>query len=290
MLTIGKQKIQNNNVDLKHYFDVLGLKSEPFSTSPDPYFFFPSRQHRRILSSLEISIRLRRGANLIVGDIGTGKTTLCRTLLQSLKYDSLIEVYLLLNPNFDSEMDFLKSLASFFYISNNYDSSFKLASEIKNYLYLKGVEENKTIVLIIDEAQKLSFDALECLRSFLNYETNEYKLLQLILFSQLQIKEKLKDMPNFVDRLNYKIELHPLSLLECAELIHYRLTKSGFLKNIGAIFKPSAINAIHKISKGFPRKICMIAHKALEHMIMLGKLKADENLINNIIADEINLL
>lgn len=280
ILTTGKPKQKtSNSVASRHYFENLGLKRDPFSTSPDPYYFFPSRQHQTCLNHLEIGIRLRRGANLVLGEIGTGKTTLCRTLLQKLNTDPLIETYILLNPAFDSEDEFLSELANIFHIGISGKSFSEITRAVKEFLFNKGIEENKTLLLIIDEAQKLSAEALECLRTLLNYETNDYKLLQLIMFGQLQLKDKLRLMPNFVDRLNYKIELTRLNILECARLIHYRLLKAGYPKNGKALFLPSAIRAIHSLTSGYPRKICMLCHNILEHQVIYEKKIADAELV-----------
>lgn len=273
----------NTAANLKfHYFNYLGLEKDPFSTSPDPYYFYPLSQHQSCLNYLEIAIRLKRGANLILGEIGTGKTTLCRKLLQRIDGELFIEPHLMLNPPNVSEKEFLGLLADFMGVDVKGSSCQDISDSIKNHLFLKGVEEGKTIVLIIDEAQKLSFEAIEGLRGLLNYETNEFKLLQLVLLGQLQLKDKLRLMPNFVDRLNYRMQLNPLDFKECCRLIKFRLEKSGITTSSSSVFTGAAVKAIHELSGGYPRKICMLAHKTLEQLIVKGRRRADDKFINEV--------
>lgn len=270
---------------INHYFNFLGLEKEPFSTTPDPYYFFPLKQHMSCLTLLEISVRLRRGANLIIGEIGIGKTTLCRKLIQNLDGDSTIDIHLLLNPMCDTEHEFLSYLASFFDIRSEGKNAQEITALIKNYLFEYGVRKNKTILLIIDEAQKMTIEAIECLRGLLNYETNEYKLLQLILFAQPQLKETLKMMPNFVDRLNYRCQLTPLNLIECEQLIEFRLSRSGYHRG-NFLLNKETIQTIHRLSNGYPRKMCMLMHKVLEQMMIRQLKYTDEKLVYEIYLEE----
>lgn len=260
-----------------HYFESLGLEKDPFSTSPDPFYFYPLEQHRSCLNFLEISARQRRGASLILGEIGTGKTTLCRTFLNRLAPDAAVECHLLLNPGFDSEEAFLETLAAMFGLDPA-GSAMDRRRELKHFLYRKGVEENRTVLLLIDEAQKLSLPAIECLRTLLNFETNAFKLLQLVLLGQLQLADTLRALPNFADRLDFKTRLKPLEFEECDRLLRYRLERGGYRKR-ASLFSRSATEAILRLSGGYPRRICMLAHKALEQLVILGRKRADAALI-----------
>jgi general secretion pathway protein A len=156
---------------------------------------------------------------------------------------------------------------------------------IENFLYEKNLNENKTIVLIIDEAQKLSSTIIEILRIFLNYETNEHKLIQVVLFSQREILPKLLTLPNFYDRIGFKYFLRPLSLPEIHEMIHYRLTKAGWPSE-KTLFTPKAIEKIANCSEGFLRKITQICHQALLKLVMYEKMLVDGNLIDEIWDEE----
>lgn len=271
-LQTGIQKKPNKPL---HYFGRLGLARDPFTTSPDPSYFYPAAQYTSCLAQLEISLRLKRGACVVFGEIGTGKTTLCRSLIQRFDKDPEMELSLLLNPPAEPETQFLVQLARLFSLSCSEGNA---SACIKDYLFSKTVEEGKTVVLVIDEAQKISLEAVEALRTLLNYETNEFKMLQLILFGQLELRDKIMRMPNFQDRINYRTELKPLSLEECRELICFRLSKAGCRpKNMP--FREDAFKAIHALTQGYPRKVCLLTHRLLMEMIMQNRREADEEFI-----------
>ncbi|HAE87463.1 TPA: hypothetical protein DCG86_05510, partial [Candidatus Marinimicrobia bacterium] len=171
------------------YFEIVNLKKEPFSITPDPYYFYESEIHKECLNLLEIAVRTRRGLSVVIGGIGTGKTTLSRILLRRFyNYDPRFEFYLILDPSWNSELDFLKYLIDLFDIPEKGDSIVVCKDIIENYLYEKGVEEKKVLVLVIDEGQKISSENLELIRTLLNYETNQYKLIQVIFFAQPEFR------------------------------------------------------------------------------------------------------
>jgi len=160
------------------YYEVLGLKGEPFSTSPDPAFFYLAREHRAALRRLQITIALKRGLSVILGDVGTGKTTLSRKLAQTLKDAEDVLFFLILNPYFRTEKQFLSRLAGLLHIDMpRRATALDHIEAVEKYLFQMGVEEERTVVLLIDEAQILPDFVLETLRILLNYETNEYKIL-----------------------------------------------------------------------------------------------------------------
>ena len=145
------------------YYTVLGFKKEPFSTSPDPDFFYQSYEHKTALTNILIEIRLKRGLSIILGDIGIGKTTLSRKLFQVLNVRENIDQYMILDPSYDSEYMFLLSLIRTFGIElkGDHPNSLDLKESLKRFLFQKGVNEHKTIVLLVDEAQKLNSMSLE---------------------------------------------------------------------------------------------------------------------------------
>ncbi|HOU52233.1 MAG TPA: ATP-binding protein, partial [Smithella sp.] len=142
------------------YYGILNFKKEPFSNSPEPEFLFSSPQHTGCLQKLELAVRLRRGLNVVIGDVGTGKTTLCRKLLQNFSATDAqpteIETHLLLDPSFNSPVEFLQTVCAMLGIEGARDeqSEWHLKEKIKNYLFVKGVDEDKIVVLVIDEGQK----------------------------------------------------------------------------------------------------------------------------------------
>jgi general secretion pathway protein A len=270
------------------YYKILGFEKEPFSTSPDPMFFYESREHEMALTNLMIELRLKRGLGVILGDVGTGKTTLSRKLYQLIKNQEGFICHMMLDPVYNDEEIFLTSLARNFDIEVSSDGPriLNLKEALEKFLFQKGVEEGKTIVLIIDEAQKLNELTLECLRVLLNYETNEYKLLQLVLLGQMELHSKLITIPNFIDRISFKFTLNPLDELETRKMIEYRIRQAGYNSNMH-LFLDTAIRAIYQHTRGYPRRMNMLCHKALKRLVMRNKFVIDEALIREIIEEEI---
>ena len=270
------------------YFKVLGFEKEPFSTSPDPNFFYESRQHELALTNLLIELRLRRGLSVILGDIGTGKTTLSRKLVQLLKNRENFIVNIIMDPTYDSKRLFLLHLAKNFGLPTNSSKAtvLDLKAALEKFLYQKGVEENMTIVLIVDEAQKLNTATLEILRVLLNYETNEFKLLQLILLGQMELYVKIMDVPNFLDRISFKYIFNPLDELGTRKMIEFRVKQGGYNGN-GRLFSDEAIKEIYGYTRGYPRRISMLAHKAVKGIVMKNKSIVDEEIIREIIHEEV---
>lgn len=267
------------------YYETLNLNREPFSTSPDPAFLYRSSAHNSVLKRLEIAIRLKRGLSLILGDVGTGKTTLSRVLFQEFSNDNDFILYMILDPTYNSEFQFLETLVKMFKITPEARTTHDYKEEIEKFLFRKGVDENKTIVLLIDEGQKLGTNFLEVLRTLLNYETNEYKLLQLIIMSQMELLPRIKKIRNFYDRIALKYIINPLDLKETEEMIRFRLGQAG-LPPGRSLFTPESIKLIFESSQGYPRKISVLCHNALEEMIIRQASVVDEDVILDLIKRE----
>jgi len=268
------------------YYEVLNLKKEPFSTSPDPAFFYRSSSHNSAIQRLEINLRLKRGLNLVLGDVGTGKTTLLRTLLQNLSQENEFVLHMILDPSYNSEFHFLTHLIKIFGIIPHFRSTLDYKEEIEKYLFKEGVDEHKTVVLFIDEAQKLTPHNLEVLRTLMNYETNEYKLLQLVLMAQMELLPKVIRIKNFIDRASLKYMINPLDRFETKEMIEYRLHQSG-LNSGRALFTNDAIELIYRRTQGYPRKIALLCHNALEKIVMSDKEIVDEKVVRQLIEEEV---
>jgi general secretion pathway protein A len=232
------------------------------------------------LQQLELAIRLRRGLNVVMGDVGTGKTTLCRQLIlrfsESEEECRAFETHLILDPNFSTPRDFLSAVTVTFGLpgAEAVDSEWQLKENIKKHLFQRGVDEKKTVVLIIDEGQNLPYFCREILREFLNYETNENKLLQIILFAQNEFAEILKSHGNFADRINQYTFLKPLNFNETKALIRFRLSRAGRPADMPALFTPLGLWAIYRASGGYPRKIITLCHQILLALIIQNKTRA----------------
>lgn len=268
------------------YYELLNLQKEPFSSSPDPYFFYRSSAHETAIKRLEIAIRLRRGLSLILGDVGTGKTTLGRTLFQSFSDEENFIFHMILDPTYKSEFQFLSSLTKMFGVSPAFRSTLDYKDAIEKYLFQKGVDEGKTIILLIDEGQKLTPTFLEILRTLLNYETNEYKLLQLVILAQMEVLPRIRRIKNFFDRITLKYIINPLDENETQDMIEYRLKQAGY--NGGdKLFSSGAIKLIYEHTMGYPRKIAVLCHNALEGLVMRDKKVIDESLMLDVIRGEV---
>lgn len=267
------------------YYTVLGLTREPFSTSPDPAFFFRSSSHLQAITRLEIAIRLRRGLSLILGDVGTGKTTLARTLLSNFPQEDGFSFHMVLEPSFESEFQFLQHLARLFGVQAACKSTLDCREAIEHHLFQTGVTEGRTTVLMVDEGQKLSLDMLENLRVLLNYETNEFKLLQVVIFAQMELLGRIARVKNFIDRVALKYIINPLSEAETAEMIDFRLHSAG-LPHGRSLFSPEAVRAVYQFTQGYPRQIALVCHNALEALVIHEKSVVDDTLVEELIRDE----
>ncbi len=273
------------------YFKVLGFEKEPFSTSPDPEFFYLSKEHETALTNILIELRLKRGLSVILGDVGTGKTTLSRKLIQELKEREDFVFHIILDPSFEDEHLFLTSLVRNFEAMNTTHgigpmTILDLRESLEKFLFQKGVLENKTVTLVIDEAQKLNEQSLEILRVLLNYETNEFKLLQLVLLGQLELHSQIMNIANFFDRISFKYTLNPLDFDQTQEMIEFRIRQAGYKANM-YLFLEEAVREIYQYSRGYPRQITLLCHKALKNLILRKKYAVDAELIREIVEEEI---
>jgi general secretion pathway protein A len=279
------------------YYRILNLVREPFSNSPEPEFFYQSPKHVGCLQKLELAIRLRRGLNVVMGHVGTGKTTLCRHLIRQFatanEEADAVETYLLMDPAFSTPQEFLSTIAIVFGIAGKRKrksaadtdpSEWQLKEHIKTYLYKKGVDEKKIVALIIDEGQKLPDFCLEILREFLNYETNENKLLQIVIFGQEELQLTLNRLPNLADRVNLLYLLEPLNFRETCDLIRFRISRAAEPGQIPALFTWPSLLAVYLATRGYPRKIITLCHQAMLALIIRNQSRAGWLLVRSCAA------
>lgn len=265
------------------YFKIFNFNKEPFSNSPDPDFFFHSRQHVGYLQKLELAIHLRRGLNVIIGDVGTGKTTLCRQLIRKFADADYIQTYLLLDPFFNSSLEFLSTLTKMFGIPEPEAGAteWRFRELIKKYLFRQGVDKRQTVILIIDEGQKIPDFCLEILREFLNYEINEHKLLQIVIFAQKEFDQIIKKYANFADRINIRLFLGPLDFKETRKMIQFRLEHASEDVKPFSMFSGPALWAVYRATGGYPRKIINLCHQIMLALIIQNRSRAGWPLVHS---------
>lgn len=268
------------------YYKLLNLSREPFSNSPDPELFFRSSRHAACLQNLEIAVRLHRGLCVVRGEVGTGKTTICRHLLRSTAGDDSLEMHLILDPSFDNELEMLSTINAMFNgpdQAGQCQNAWQHKEMIKDYLFHQGVDKHKTIALVLDEGQKLTSAGAEILRELLNFETNAQKLLQIVIFAQKEIDRLLEKMPNFADRISLYHQLLPLSRKDTALFITYRLDRScaGDPERKKVYFTRRALRLVHAMTGGYPRKIINLGHNILLTLIIKGTHKVTPKVVRH---------
>jgi len=241
------------------YEKYYGFNDKPFNLTPDSKFFYASAKHEEALNCLLLAISERNGFVVITGEIGSGKTTVCRTLLN--KLDPTTKVALVLNTHIGKK-ELITTILEDLNIEYRSTSKTHLISALNKYL-LKQASDDVNVVLIIDEAQNLTPSVIEEIRMLSNLETEKEKLIQIILMGQPELKKKLA-MPRleqFRQRVVFQYHLDPLTKEETKEYIKHRLKKAG--NNEANIFTDDAIEEVYKYSKGVPRLINLICHNAL---------------------------
>jgi len=250
------------------YETYYGFTEKPFSLTPDPKYLYRSQSHGNAFDLLQYAIRRREGFVVVTGDIGTGKTTLCRALLEQI--DRTTFTALVLNP-FLTEEDLLKRiLQDFGVISRDEIKADRLAGVTKqeliealNEFLLSLIPLKACAVLIIDEAQNLPLPVLEQIRILSNLETDKEKLLQIILVGQLNLRTLLRspEMRQLDQRVSIRYELTPLDSEAVAAYVAHRLTIAGGGGAVG--FTAKALQQVHRRSGGIPRLINLICDRAL---------------------------
>ena len=266
------------------YQKFYNLKEDPFSITADPDYFFSSQRHNEAYSHLIYGIKQRKGIILITGEIGTGKTTLCRTLLS--KLDATTKTALILNPDF-SDLQLLQLIVKDFGIQGHFKNKFDLVVALNNFL-LEETGRGHNIVLIIDEAQNLKIKQLEQVRLLSNIETEKDKLLQIILVGQPELVDKLKldSLRQLNQRIAVRYHIVPLNRDELKGYIKHRLAiAAGNIPRYQIHFTESAIDLIYENSQGTPRMINILCDRALLAGFIAETYTIDEHIIHKCIQE-----
>jgi len=263
----------------KQYF---GFSEKPFNTTPDSKFFFPSAKHSEALNSLIYAINERKGFVVITGEIGAGKTTVCRTLIN--KLDINTRVAIITNTHLTSK-ELISEILDEFEIEHKGGTKQKLLSLLNEFL-IKQLAQDINIVLIIDEAQNLPPKVLEEVRMLSNLETEKEKLIQIILLGQPQLRTKLENarLEQFKQRIAVYYHLSPLKENETKDYILHRL-KLVSSNGVADIFDRRALDLIYQYSQGIPRIVNLVCDSALLSCYIYDTKKITEKIISDVIKE-----
>jgi general secretion pathway protein A len=263
------------------YLDYYGLKEPPFNITPNPRFLFFSAKHREAFNHLLYGIRERKGFVQLTGEVGSGKTTLCRALLEQL--GSQFSTALILNPVLDADQ-LIKAIAMELGLQVKGLDRLETVAEINRFL-LQQVEHGKDTVLIIDEAQDLTRELLEQVRLLSNLETDERKLLQIVLMGQPELRDRLNEhgLRQLRQRISIRYHLHPLRHGEISQYIQHRLQVSG--ANGAPYFTTPAVWRIYRYSGGVPRLINTVCDKCLLAGFVQQREKIDYGMVGRAIRE-----
>lgn len=243
------------------YQAFYGLNEAPFTIAPNPKYLFLSQQHQQAVNHLQYCLKEGGGFILLTGEVGTGKTTLARSLLSQL--DETTNIASILNPSL-SEIELLATLCDELKISYADEPTLKQLTDLLSQFLLDNHQQGRNTLLIIDEAQHLRSEVLEQLRLLTNLETNEKKLLQVMLIGQPELQQQLKQnhLRQLAQRITARYHLMPLGSVDVSAYVAHRLSIAG---RDSSLFTKAACNRIHQLSGGIARIINLICDKALLH-------------------------
>lgn len=264
------------------YEQYWGLNEQPFSLTPDPRFLYLSRAHEDALTMLHYAIMRNKGAAMLCGDIGLGKTTISRKLLELLN-PTEHKVVLIVNPILTPVQilhEILNQLGS--PVSSN--NRQVLVQELHDHL-VRFYELGQRVVLMVDEAHLIrSSGTLEELRLLLNCQMNDQFLISLLLLGQLEFKKKIAKVPALEQRLAIRQYLRPLSTTEVADMLLHRLRIAGFSEELSP-FTPDAIYEMHKFSHGIPRLTSQLADNAMMYAFVRKERTIDGYLMHQVVME-----
>lgn len=263
------------------YKSFFHLESNPFATNPDPRFLYFMPQTREALAGLEYGISARKGFIVLTGEVGTGKTTLLRRTLASFQQNRIFSSFIF-NPRLDID-DFLEFVLTDFGVPLTSHTKSSMLLQLNRWL-IDRFRNGETCVLVVDEAQNLSWDLLEEIRLLTNLETSSEKLLQIVLSGQPELETKLRDrrVQNLRQRVSLWCRTKPLTAGQTEAYVTERLRIAGTAE---PIFTPEAVFAIHRAARGIPRVINLICEHTMISAYVEGVHRVEPETVDAVVKD-----
>ncbi|QQR81209.1 MAG: AAA family ATPase [Deltaproteobacteria bacterium] len=260
------------------YLEFFSMNHSPFGVTPDTRFLYLSPQHEDALATLLYGIRERRGFMILTGEVGTGKSTTIRALLNELKND--VETSLVLNPLLSTD-ELVKTISRDFGCAVAETDNVQTVLEHLNLFLLENDQKGRNAVVIIDESQNLSLESLEMVRLLSNLETETHKLIQIVLVGQPELETKLADpaLRQLRQRIQIAHRLHPLNCEETKNYVIHRVKQSG--PKCCIVFQSTALKKIYEYTSGFPRLI-----NTLGELMLVTAFTKETHVITNAIVDQ----
>src|SRR5436190_15605343 len=264
------------------YLHFYGLKEAPFTISPNPRFLYLSAKHREALNHLMFGIQERKGFVQLTGEVGAGKTTLCRLLLEQLPPEQY-STALILNPVLQPDQ-MMAAIATEFGLNVRGKDRFETL-QILNFFLLEEMAKGRDVVLIIDEAQNLTNDLLEQVRLISNLEMDDRKLLQIVLMGQPELRDRLNEhsLRQLRQRITVRYHLRPLKRPEIGQYVQHRIHVSG--GNGTPYFTAPALWRIYNYSQGVPRLINAVCDKCLLAGYVQQRERIDYNMVGTALRE-----
>jgi type II secretory pathway predicted ATPase ExeA len=254
------------------YYRHFGLERDPFLDTADPHFYRTTPGLMRARDRLVSGVLESRGLQAVVGEPGTGKTSLMAQLERELLGRDEVRLGKILDPSFSNETEFLLGVARSFGLALPPRSPAALKNALKNYLYDAAVLDGLTLALLVDEAQNGTDEVFEVLRLLLNYDVPQRKLLNVVLFGQTELRARIEARRNLADRVDEWIALEPLDLAEARALVGHRVARAGGADD--AVFDDDALDVVVGAAGGTPRRLLTLAHATLREAAAYGRPRA----------------
>ena len=274
------------------YYAHFGLTCEPFGTTPDPAMFYRTLGHEDCYERLKLALTLQRGLSIILGDIGYGKTTIKVALLRELQgpeggtNTGAYETAIINNPrDCRTDVQFLRAVLAQFGVPPDGRTGLDYTNQFLQFLETMHVRQRR-VLLVIDEGQNLSGTQLEILRTFLSFETPTAKLINVVIFAQNELEDKITRKRNLAQRVGMDHKLNPLNRRDTAGLIAHRLSIAGLSAGT-TLFTDEAIDVIYAESRGIPRAITNFCADCLVEAVFLGHTQVDATLAADVIATRV---